>query len=108
MTSLDRSFWTGPRALVADQTAILQIGALCLRDGQDGPEVMMVKSSRGRWIIPKGWPEDGQTDAETAKAEAWEEAFAGQMVLVSTLRFCPLGLYFLETSQGWKAAAVPF
>ena len=68
MTSLDRSFWTGPRALVADQTAILQIGALCLRDGQDGPEVMMVKSSRGRWIIPKGWPEDGQTDAETAKA----------------------------------------
>ena len=92
MTSLDRSFWTGPRALVADQTAILQIGALCLRDGQDGPEVMMVKSSRGRWIIPKGWPEDGQTDAETAKSEAWEEAG----VLKGKVSKAPIGGYLTE------------
>ena len=74
MKSVDRSFWTGARALVAQPAAIAQIGALCLREGETGTEVLMVKSSRGRWIIPKGWPEDHLTDRETARAEAWEEA----------------------------------
>lgn len=74
MSNLDRSFWTGRLVPVTDPTAILQIGAFCLREGEAGPEVLLVKSSRGRWIIPKGWPMDGHTDAETAKLEAWEEA----------------------------------
>ncbi|EBA13008.1 NUDIX hydrolase [Roseobacter sp. CCS2] len=74
MSNLDRSFWTGREVRVVDPTAIMQVGALCLRDGKSGPEVLLVKSSRGRWIIPKGWPMDGHTDAETAKIEAWEEA----------------------------------
>lgn len=74
MSNLDRSFWTGREVYVVDPTAITQVGALCLRDGKDGKEVLLVKSSRGRWIVPKGWPMDGHTDAETAKIEAWEEA----------------------------------
>jgi 8-oxo-dGTP pyrophosphatase MutT (NUDIX family) len=74
MSNLDRSFWTGREVRVVDPTAIAQIGALCLRDGKDGKDVLLVKSSRGRWIVPKGWPMDGHTDAETAKIEAWEEA----------------------------------
>lgn len=92
MTSVDRSFWTGPRALVPEPTAIMQVGALCLRDGKDGVEVMMVKSSRGRWIIPKGWPEDDLTDAQTAKAEAWEEAG----VLMGKVSKVPMGGYLTE------------
>jgi 8-oxo-dGTP pyrophosphatase MutT (NUDIX family) len=74
MSNLDRSFWTGRAVRVVDPTAIVQVGALCLRNGKDGKEVLLVKSSRGRWIVPKGWPMDGHTDAETAKIEAWEEA----------------------------------
>lgn len=74
MSNLDRSFWTGREVCIVDPTAIEQIGALCLRDGKDGKEVLLVKSSRGRWIVPKGWPMDGHTDAETARIEAWEEA----------------------------------
>lgn len=74
MSNLDRSFWTGRKVRVVDPTAIAQVGALCLRDGKAGQEVLLVKSSRGRWIVPKGWPMDGLTDAETAKVEAWEEA----------------------------------
>ncbi len=74
MSNLDRSFWTGREVRVPDPTAILQVGALCLRDGKHGTEVLLVKSSRGRWIIPKGWPMDGHTDAQAAKVEAWEEA----------------------------------
>ena len=74
MSNLDRSFWTGREVRAVDPTAIAQVGALCLRDGKSGPKVLLVKSSRGRWIIPKGWPMDGHTAAETAKIEAWEEA----------------------------------
>ncbi len=73
MSNLDQSFWTGREVRVADPTAMMQVGALCLRDGKAGPEVLLVKSSRGRWIVPKGWPMDGHTDAEAAKIEAWEE-----------------------------------
>ena len=89
MNSLGRSFWTGPRGLVGDPAAVLQIGALCLRDGKTGLQVLMVKSSRGRWIIPKGWPERNQTDAQTARAEAWEEAG----VLKGKVSKAPIGGY---------------
>ena len=74
MSNLDRSFWTGHAVPILDPTAIMQVGALCLREGKTGKEVLLVKSSRGRWIIPKGWPMTGHTDAEAAKIEAWEEA----------------------------------
>ncbi|MEJ6397617.1 NUDIX hydrolase [Yoonia sp. 208BN28-4] len=52
----------------------LQLAALCHRDGKNGKEVLLISSSRGRWIIPKGWPMDGKTAAEAARIEAWEEA----------------------------------
>jgi 8-oxo-dGTP pyrophosphatase MutT (NUDIX family) len=74
MSNLDRSFWTGLEAHAVDPTAIVQVGALCVRQSKSGQKVLLVKSSRGRWIIPKGWPMDDHTDAQTAKVEAWEEA----------------------------------
>ena len=52
----------------------LQMAALCHREAEDGREVLLVTSSRGRWILPKGWPIDGKTGGETAMQEAWEEA----------------------------------
>ena len=51
-----------------------QLAALCLRSGDAGPEVLLVTSSRGRWILPKGWPMDDCADHEAALVEAWEEA----------------------------------
>ena len=74
MSTLHRSFWTGLEVRVTDPAAIMQVGALCVRQGKAGQEVLLVNSSRGRWINPKGWPMAGLTDAETAKIEAWEEA----------------------------------
>jgi len=74
MSNIERSFWTGDAVPIGDPTAISQIGALCLRDGKSGKEVVLVKSSAGRWIVPKGWPMTGHTDAEAARIEAWEEA----------------------------------
>lgn len=55
-------------------SAAVQLGALCWRRAKKGIEVLLVTSSEGRWILPKGWPIEGQTGAETALQEAWEEA----------------------------------
>lgn len=53
---------------------VLQLAALCHRKTETGREVLLVTSSHGRWILPKGWPIDGKTGGETALQEAWEEA----------------------------------
>lgn len=60
----------------------LQTGVICLREGPEGYEVLLVRTlDTGRWIIPKGWPMDGKTLAEAAEIEAWEEAGAkGRMM----------------------------
>jgi 8-oxo-dGTP pyrophosphatase MutT (NUDIX family) len=50
-----------------------QLAALCWRKGENGPEVLLVTSSSGRWILPKGWPIEGKSPAESALTEAWEE-----------------------------------
>ncbi len=53
----------------------VQFAALCTRV-QDGQDQVLLITSRDtkRWIIPKGWPIDGLSGAETALQEAWEEA----------------------------------
>ncbi len=53
-----------------------QFAALCFRINKNGKiRIMLVTSRRtGRWILPKGWPEDGLTPAQCAAKEAFEEA----------------------------------
>ncbi|WP_415405231.1 NUDIX hydrolase [Tateyamaria sp. SN3-11] len=52
-----------------------QFAALCYRIKNDKVQVLLVTSRRsGRWIVPKGWPQDGKTPAQSAAIEAWEEA----------------------------------
>ena len=51
-----------------------QLAALCYRTGATGREVLLVTSSTGRWILPKGWPISGLKPGQTAMVEAWEEA----------------------------------
>lgn len=52
-----------------------QFAALCYRVKKGKVQILLV-TSRGsrRWIVPKGWPMDGKTPAESARQEAWEEA----------------------------------
>jgi len=92
MSNLDQSFWTGLEVRVADPADILQVGALCMRQSKRKTKVLLVKSSRGRWIVPKGWPMDGHTDAQTAKVEAWEEAG----VRKGRVSEAPIGGYMTE------------
>lgn len=51
-----------------------QLAALCYRKGAAGREVLLVTSSSGRWILPKGWPIADLKPGQTAMVEAWEEA----------------------------------
>lgn len=52
-----------------------QFAALCYRITRGKPEILLVTSrGSGRWIVPKGWPMDGKTPAQSAAQEAWEEA----------------------------------
>lgn len=52
-----------------------QFGAICWRRHKDEVQVALVTSRRTRrWVIPKGWPMDGTTPAESAAYEAYEEA----------------------------------
>ncbi|HEU0095949.1 MAG TPA: NUDIX hydrolase [Rhizomicrobium sp.] len=50
-----------------------QVAALCWRG--EIPEVLLITSlNTKRWILPKGWPMDGMTLAQSAAREAFEEA----------------------------------
>lgn len=51
-----------------------QLAALCWRKANGGREVLLVTSSTGRWILPKGWPINGLHPGDAALVEAWEEA----------------------------------
>lgn len=52
-----------------------QFGALCYRVHYGKVQVLLITSrGSGRWIIPKGWPMDGETPARAAATEAFEEA----------------------------------
>lgn len=73
MTNFARSAWRELIYPLFRRPSVVQLAALCHRTGPDGLEILLVRSSRGRWILPKGWPIDGLGGAETAMQEAWEE-----------------------------------
>jgi 8-oxo-dGTP pyrophosphatase MutT (NUDIX family) len=52
-----------------------QVAALCWRMHKGHVQILLITSrDTGRWVIPKGWPMNGLTDAAAAAREAWEEA----------------------------------
>lgn len=59
---------------VTDQSQ-RQVAALPYVTADGAIKVCMITSrTSGRWIIPKGWPEAGLSDASAAEHEAFEEA----------------------------------
>jgi 8-oxo-dGTP pyrophosphatase MutT (NUDIX family) len=57
------------------RSKICQAAALALRREGQGIHVLLVTSRQdGRWILPKGWVEDGEIPAHCAAREAYEEA----------------------------------
>ncbi|MGV3553134.1 NUDIX hydrolase [Rhizobium sp.] len=54
---------------------VQQAGAICLRERNGKVEFLLIRGlRRGRWGIPKGGVEAGETTADAAAREAFEEA----------------------------------
>ena len=69
-----------------------QFGALCYRITDGKTQVLLITSRRSkRWILPKGWPENGMTPGESAENEAMEEAG-----VTGKINERPLGVYCYE------------
>jgi 8-oxo-dGTP pyrophosphatase MutT (NUDIX family) len=63
------------RLLFGGKPCHVQAAALPWRLGKDGVEVMLVTSrGTGRWVLPKGWPENDEKLSAAAAREAAEEA----------------------------------
>jgi 8-oxo-dGTP pyrophosphatase MutT (NUDIX family) len=81
-----------------------QAGAIPWRWSDRGPEILLITSSSGdRWIVPKGWIEEGSSPAQCAVEEAFEEAGV-QGVLSSTKPFGVVGF----KSRGRERSIVVF
>lgn len=53
----------------------LQVAALPWRRTENGVEIMLITSrDTGRWVLPKGWPEEDEVLCQAAAREASEEA----------------------------------
>ncbi len=67
-----------------------QVGALPYRTTAAGDVEILLVTSRGtaQWIIPKGWPMEGLSDADAAAREAYEEAG-----LIGEIEQTPIGSY---------------
>ena len=65
----------GVRRAMGAPEPVLQAALLPWRKSARGVEIMLVTSrGTGRWILPKGWPEEGETLRDSAMREALEEA----------------------------------
>jgi 8-oxo-dGTP pyrophosphatase MutT (NUDIX family) len=65
-----------------------QVAAVCYRIRKTGIEFLLVQTSGGRWIFPKGRAEPGLTHAQAAALEAFEEGGVhGRMEEASFTRY---------------------
>ena len=81
-------------------TPLRHVAALPLRFTAEGaPEVLLITSRETqRWVIPKGWPMPGLSDADAAATEAREEAG-----LTGKIHHKPLGTFLY-----WKRREAHF
>jgi 8-oxo-dGTP pyrophosphatase MutT (NUDIX family) len=76
--------------------SLVQVAALCWRSSPR-LEILLVTSLRTRrWILPKGWPQDGMSLAQSAANEALEEAG-----VIGDIAAEPIGRYhYLKEKNG--------
>ena len=70
---MGRDFSQPPNHRAAFRAAV-QVAAVCYRRQGEGIEFLLVRTSSGKWIFPKGRAHDLLSDSEAALREAWEEA----------------------------------
>jgi len=85
--------------------AHVQVGALPYRVMADGTVEILLVTSRGtrQWIIPKGWPIEGLSNADSAAREAYEEAG-----LLGDIEPVPVGAFAYEKARKGEEALSSF
>ncbi|WP_309085387.1 NUDIX hydrolase [Chelativorans sp.] len=96
------------RRLFGGNPPRVQAAALPWRRAGGDVEVLLVTSrGTGRWVLPKGWPEGGESLSETAAREALEEAG-----VEGTTSSAELGRYFygkqMPTGLTWRCEVAVF
>lgn len=66
-----------------------QVAALCWRAAPELQILLITSRNTRRWILPKGWREEGQTPMQCAAREAFEEAGVSGAISPT-----PLGEYY--------------
>ena len=81
------------RRLFGGAPCHIQVAALPWRRSVTGDVEIMLVTSRGtgRWVLPKGWPEAGESLANAAAREAGEEAG-----IDGTVDMIEAGIYFYD------------
>jgi len=83
-----------PTSPIALMPITVQVAAVCYRRGRADMEFLLVRTSSGRWIFPKGNIDDSLSRSEAASREASEEA--GAMGTIATQCF--------HTFKYWKSS----
>lgn len=83
----------------------VQVGALPYRLTAAGEPELLLVTSRGtrQWIIPKGWPIEGLSNAQSAAREAYEEAG-----IQGEIGDTPVGVFTYEKARKGEEALSPF
>jgi 8-oxo-dGTP pyrophosphatase MutT (NUDIX family) len=87
-----------PRSDETKRTTGIQYAALPYRASGETLEILLITSLRTRrWIIPKGWPQDGHEPSSCAALEALEEAgVAGEIEKIALGHY----RYFKQIKNG--------
>ncbi len=71
--SWEESYLGGLRTLAGSDRQLIAIGARCVLRDADGRVLLIKRSDNGIWAFPAGTMELGETIAECAAREVWEE-----------------------------------
>lgn len=79
-------------------------GGIVFRHGKEGVEILLFQDARGRWSIPKGHIEPGETAQQTARREIGEETGLHEVDMLGWLgkvhfRFRRIDKLVLMTTQ---------
>ncbi len=69
-----KKYFKRPGASIQEIVREPTAGGIVFRRKNDDVEILLIQDAKGRWTIPKGHIEEGETAQQTAKREIGEEA----------------------------------
>lgn len=77
-------------------------GCIPIREGEHGPEVLLVRRHNGDWNLPKGHREEDESDCQAALRELKEETGISECEMVTEVRFTEKYVYTKDDHHVYK------